>query len=358
MPPVDPFDLKHIRNVEAYSKQINELYADAIGKIARIGGSVSMAPGAVFNYSKHPQFKAQFAAIFNDMADKLEAVVINGISKQWLLGDEKAIAQAMKALKGSISMKAFEKVSAKNFGSTSKAMESFLSRKNAGLGLSDRVWNYTNQFKGEMELALQLGIQSGQSSIDLAQSMQKYLREPDKLFRRVGDEFGQLHLSKAAKKYSPGNGVYRSSYKNAHRLVRTEINMAYRKAENERYKSLPFVVGYEVRLSNAHPAFDICDDLKGKYPKEFSFSGWHPQCLCHTVPVMASEDEYDTMEQQILSGQPITPIDSQNSVKEPPAGFVNWVDNNRERATGWKSQPYFIKDNFKGGTLKGKLSLA
>ena len=59
-----------------------------------------------------------------------------------------------------------------------------------------------------------------------------YLRNPDKLFRRVRDKHGNLRLSKAAKAYHPGRGVYRSSYRNALRLTATENNMAYRTADH------------------------------------------------------------------------------------------------------------------------------
>jgi hypothetical protein len=53
--------------------------------------------------------------------------------------------------------------------------------------------------------------------------------------------------------------------------------------EQERRQQLDFVVGVEVRLSVNHPVADICDELKGKYPKAFSFTGWHPHCRCHTI---------------------------------------------------------------------------
>ena len=59
----------------------------------------------------------------------------------------------------------------------------------------------------------------------LSRDVRRYLRNPDKLFRRVRDKHGNLRLSKAAKAYHPGRGVYRSSYRNALRLTATENNM-------------------------------------------------------------------------------------------------------------------------------------
>jgi hypothetical protein len=74
--------------------------------------------------------------------------------------------------------------------------------------------------------------------------------------------------------------------------------MAYRTSDYTRRQQLDFVVGIEVRLSNNHtingvPFTDICDDLKGKYPKTFKFTGWHPLCRCYAVSVLKTEEEMD-----------------------------------------------------------------
>ena len=110
------------------------------------------------------------------------------------------------------------------------------------------------------------------------------------------DEKGILRLSKAAKMYHPGRGVYRSSYKNALRLTQTEINMAYHSADHERWSQTDWIIGVRVSLSNNHtlngiPFHDICDDVKGVYPKDFKFVGWHPKCRCHATPELAKREE-------------------------------------------------------------------
>jgi hypothetical protein len=124
-----------------------------------------------------------------------------------------------------------------------EALKAFQERKINGLGLSDRVWNYSRQLKGELELGIDIALGEGRSAAQLSRDLRQYLQNPDKLFRRVKDKHGILHLSKNAQKYHPGPGVYRSSYKNAMRLTRTEINMAYRVADYEKYQQLDFVTG-------------------------------------------------------------------------------------------------------------------
>jgi hypothetical protein len=56
-------------------------------------------------------------------------------------------------------------------------------------------------------MALDLGMRDGIPAIEMARDLKQYLKYPDKLFRRVRDVHGQLHLSKAAKKFHPGQGA-------------------------------------------------------------------------------------------------------------------------------------------------------
>jgi len=137
------------------------------------------------------------------------------------------------------------------------------------------------------------------------------------------------------KNYHPGQGVYRSSYQNARRLARTEINMAYHAANMEMYRNSPVILGYEVKLSAAHPVSDICDDLKGQYPKEFTFIGWHPQCLCYDVPVFMTIDQIEAWE----NGEKIKGVD------DVPERFKSYMQEHREQFERWKTEPYFIQQN-------------
>jgi hypothetical protein len=186
----------------------------------------------------------------------------------------------------------------------------------------------------------------------MARDMKQYLRRPDMLFRRVRDVHGQLQLSKAARAFHPGQGVYRSSYKNALRMAATETNGAYRTADHERWNSLDFVTGQEVRLSTNHtlngiPFTDMCDDLKGKYPKTFKFTGWHPQCRCHVIPVLKTPEEMAADNKRIMNGEePLT--GSENSVNNTPDNFNAWITKNSDRIAAAEkrgSLPYFMEDN-------------
>ncbi len=348
---MDPYDKKHLEEVQKLLASIQSTYYRTGKKVAGIGSTVTQS-GASFSFADDKKYKQVFRTLFRDMHRSIYSGIVNGVSAEWSRGEDKAIDTVAKQLKGKLSKQAIEKLKADKFGATKPAYAQFEDRMKNKLNLSERVWQYTDDYKRDLELLI--NINSGKSAADIAVELQKFLNNPDDLFRRVRDEAGKLKLSRSAASYHSDAGVYRSSYKNAHRLARTEVNMAYRRAENARYQSLPFVVGFEVRLSNAHPVFDICDDLKGKYPKDFIFSGWHPQCLCYTTAILNTEAEYDAFENALLNGEPL-PTDSVNKVIEVPEGFSKWVERNKERAGNWKSQPYFIRDNFKGGTLDGGL---
>lgn len=232
------------------------------------------------------------------------------------------------------------------------------------MDLSQRVWRYVGQFKEQLESALDVGLGEGRSAQELARDVKKNLREPDRLFRRVRDKRGNLVLSKAARAYHPGQGVYRSSVKNAQRLTRSEINMAYRESDFLRWQQLDFVVGFEIHRSNHEPRCKckMCDRLQGRYPKTFKFKGWHPQCMCYAVPILMDEETFDENElgdlKAALRGTEYKKKQSRNLVTDVPDGFKEWVEENKEASAGWSSTPYFIQDNFVDGDLSKGLKIA
>jgi len=218
------------------------------------------------------------------------------------------------------------------------ALDTFLTRTEAGMNISERVWNLTNGAKDQIELYLASGISTGESAAGIAGDIKQYLNEPNRLFRRVRRE-GRLVLSKAARGYHPGAGIYRSSYRNALRLAKNEINMAYRMSDYTRRQQLPFVTGIEVHLSASHPRLDMCDDLVGKYPKGFIFMTWHVGCLCYTTSIMLNKkDSLKFME----TGK----IDESKYISKIPKRAGNWIKANSSKIAGYKNVPYFIKDNF------------
>ncbi len=327
-------DNEHYRRVERYAKEIQDIYFDVADDCAKLTTYHSFESG-IFTLKDYPVLNKKVDKLIEKMRKAMIATIHSGISKEWDKANEnndellKRLSKIVKIPQG--------KYQTRNL----KALEAFQNRKIQGLNLSERVWNYSKQYKTELEQALDVGIADGRSAAELSRDIRSYLRDPEKLFRRVRDKNGILKPSKNALKYNPGGGVYRSSYKNAMRLTRTEVNMSYREADHLRWQEMDFVVGVEISRSNHEFGCNVCESLKGKYPKDFKFSGWHPHCRCHAIPILATEEELlDSIEND-------TPINSKNEVEEVPEQFTKWAKENKDRINWAKAKPLWVKDNEK-----------
>lgn len=346
MAKMNKYDSQHWRNQAAYERQVDAIYRAAAKEAAALGVSIKdFNPDRLFSFSDYPNTRKKIEKLLSDLQTGIMAVIVNGIRSEWTLANQKNDELARQVFGDNVG-KLTKEQERRYFSTNGAARDAFIKRKTDGLGLSDRVWKYTNQFKDEIELGLDLGIRSGRSADELSRDLRSYLQHPDKLFRRVRNKHGQLVLSQRARAYHPGRGVYRSSYKNARRLAATETNIAYRTADYERWQQFDFVVGIEIKLSNNHPEPDICDDLKGRYPKDFKFTGWHPHCRCHVETVLKTPDELIADNRRIMEGGKPTET-SVNTVADVPQAFTDWVESNRERMAAAKSLPYFIRDNAK-----------
>lgn len=352
MPKPTDYDKTHLRNMAAIGTRIDRIFKKAAEEAAKIGVSMkaTLPEDRIFSFDDYPQTKKQIDRLMTALQESMETTIVNGVRSEWTLSNNKNNALASRIFGDNLGKLSKEQYK-RYYSTNGNALDAFIKRKENGLTLSDRVWKYTDAFKKEIEFGLDLGIRSGENASSLARSLQEYLQYPDKLFRRVRDKHGILRLSKAAKAFHPGRGVYRSSHKNARRLAATETNIAYRTSDHLRWQQMDFVVGIEIKLSNNHtlngmPLTDICDTLKGRYPKDFKFVGWHPHCRCHVVTVLKTEEEMMRDTQRILNGeQPLK--GSVNTIKSVPSAFKDWVYKNEERFKSAKSLPYFVRDNKK-----------
>lgn len=335
-----------LQNISVFSQQIQDIYNKAIINVT-IGANGVNIKDDTFNLDKYPDIKNKIQNVLSLMRKEITATINTATAKAWDLSNGKNDAMTKTLLGGIEHDDLFSKMPKRlqdiYFNRNKDALQSFQNRVTDGMNLSARVWDFVKPFQHELEAALADGIKTGRSAASLATDMKKYLNEPDKLFRRVRDENGNLQLSKAAKEYNPGQGVYRSSFKNAMRLTRTEINMGYRTSDQMRWMQQPFVLGVEIKLSRSHPKYDICDPCAGIYPKEFVWSGWHPQCLCYRVPVLANDEQNKNLVAEILGVKKTKT--RLKYVDEMPEGFKEYYANNAERIAGWKNKPYWLRDN-------------
>lgn len=341
-------DKRHYNQVEKYVKVVDGLYTQAVGDLSALAVRIGLPEDdSAFEFPKSKQKEVQ--KVVKQLADRITATIMVGDRNEWNAACSKFDDFVETVLNTSkLSRKQLAKYEARNL----EALSAFQQRKVDGLDLSERVWKTVQPFKDEVELAIDTATGEGKSAAELSRDVRSCLKDPDKLFRRVRDKYGNLHLSKAAKLYHPGQGVYRSSYKNAMRVTRSEINMAYRQSDHMRWQQLDFVVGIQVQTSNNHTCLgqdgkphrftDICDELAGKYPKDFKFVGWHPQCRCFATPILKTLDE---VEEEIDEEGNYRDLPSVNEVKDVPDNFKQYIADNAARIEGWQSMPYYLKDN-------------
>ena len=359
------------KRTEGYAAEVRAIYLEAMGEIINLVKGTELEDGKPFSFAEYG-YSEEVTPILRNMYSRTYQVIRGGVQKEWLQSNEHN-DELVKSVFGEHSIE--DHHFARYFLRNKEAMDAFFARKTGeeGLNLSQKVWKYNGMFKEELENALDLAIGEGTPANRLATKIKGYLQEPDKFYRRfrvkIGEDengnpiYGRIWkrriwdkesesykwVNDDPKKYHPGQGVYRSSYRNAQRLARTETNIAYREADFTRWQQLDFVVGVEIKLSNNHPVWDICDDLKGVYPKGFKWVGWHPNCRCYMVPVLAKEEELDQMLDKILNGEDPGSVVT-DSPKDLPDQFQTWVKDNEERyakAEAKGTLPYFIRDNKK-----------
>jgi hypothetical protein len=376
------YDKKHLRSLGLTEGQVEKLLDAATGDLARIAGNIkNVNPNVAFTFDDYPLAKMQADKIIKDLQKKINAAVVKGSNSAWALANDKN-DKLCDLVFGDKKDKLSDEQIKRYYSNSGDALAAFLKRRVAGLNLSDRVWNYTNQYKSEIEMALDLGIRDGIPAIKMATTLQRYLKEPDRLYRQFrvrnldkeaqhkaqwekehpggtyklqkiyDKQWKRRVYNEATGKYSfknespytyhPGRGVYRSSFKNARRLASTEMNIAYHTSDHERWQQLDFVVGFEIRLSRNHPVVDICDTLNGKYPKTFKFTGWHPHCRCHTISILKTQEELDKDFDGTSDGHSV------NEVTDVPKAFKSWVEEHKEgirKAEKRGTVPYFVSDN-------------
>ncbi|HBG40246.1 MAG TPA: hypothetical protein DDW85_02380 [Porphyromonadaceae bacterium] len=359
------------KRVEKYASNVRGIYFRYMNRLVNLVKDTELIEDAPFSFKEYGHGD-EATAILREMYSTLYQEVRGDISNEWLLSNTHN-DDLVKSVFGAASIQ--DNHFARYFNHNKEAMDTFFARKTQaeGLNLSQRVWKYTGHFREELENILDLAIGEGTGANKLAPKVQGYLQDPDKFYRRfrvkTGEKNGESEYGRIwkrrifdkesnsfkwiddnPKKYNPGRGIYRSSFKNAQRLVRTETNMAYRAADFERFQQLDFVTGYEIRRSNNPYPCDMCQSLVGIYPKDFKWTGWHPNCRCYMIPVLASPDEMQEMIEVILSGGDPSAVKLKGEVRAMPSEFVGWIQKNKVRMKAAKNRgvvPYFVKDNQK-----------
>lgn len=349
---------EHLASIHSLDKRIEKLLDQAVKQALAKGKKLTTADiGRVFQ--RHPELRASLDKSMEQLNADLTSTIEQGSKEAWLRANS-AADEIVAAMAANNTQLAALLNSEQNKPQNDRALRAFQQREMQGMKLSDRVWKSTEGMKLDMERAIEVALAEGVPAQKLSQRVRELLREPHRLYRRVRDNDGNLRLSQAAQKYHPGTGVYRSSYKNAMRVARTEFNMAYQASDNERWTQSWWVKGIRISLSNNHtcldgkgkpaPLIDICDDLAGDYPADFKFTGWHPQCRCFATAITCDYADIRDYYRRKRAGEDMTGYTPPGTITEPPEQFKRWLADNSDRLAGAASRgttPYFITNNAK-----------
>lgn len=360
--------LQRIIRTEIYANKVKQLFFDTVSEITALSKSLPvLEEGVMFSFEGENRKKQlQVERALRKLHSFATVAIEQGIDLEWEEAN-KTCDELLSTQFGKASLQSpfFKAWTLRNHD----VRDAFAKRTDNGMNLSQRIWKYVDQFRDEMEIAMTVAITEGESASEMSRKVRQYLQDPDLMFRRFRYKVGEdadgnpIYGKKWKKKvrddngkvrwidydkdsYEVGKGMYKSAYKNAMRVARTETNMAYRKADNVRWQQMDFVVGQRISLSKKHPCEDICDDLVGEYPKSFVFTGWHPQCFCYVTPILGDEDEMAKITDAFLDGKDYEPQFEQ--LEEYPKGFENWVKDHKtqiEKSIKQGKEPYFIKDN-------------
>lgn len=319
----DEYERYLIAEQERTVRYIERQYTELMGRVAPILASTS---------SREVQ-ELRINALLEEYYTKINGRVIKGVQQSWQISNEKTVAYLDKRLKG---VDIPENVTKVWYDPNEKALRQFTDRKQRGMTLSSRVWNTLEGVNKTIEAIQAEGISKGEGSAKIARRLREELRNPT--------------LTEA-----PGKGVYRSPLANTTRLTRTETNRAYRMADHYAWLNNPTILGYEIKLSatqskKVKARCELCVQMQGKYPVDFVWAGWHPNCLCYKTPILMTREQLNEYQRMIAQGR-----DSERAVaalrrrsgvlKEPPAAFGTWVRDNKERVKGWANKPYWMLDN-------------
>lgn len=277
-----------------------------------------------FRFKDYPKTKAGIEKLMKSFVSNMQALIYSGISEEWknsnLIQDLLA-NNVLSSYNAQVHGERYKMY----YRTNSEAEAAFKKRAENGLTISDKLWAQSKELREELEDTISVAIRKGTSAITLSKRVSKYLNDFDTFQKDYKDLYGKA------------TNVHDCEYRSI-RLAASEINMAYRTAEQKRWEQMDFVVGYRIRPSQtAKRKTDICDILAGDYPKDFIWTGWHPLCKDFKVSIRKTKEEW-------ASGSKT----SVNEVKDVPDAFKQYIGTNAYRiqqARAKGTEPYFIRDN-------------
>ena len=306
--------------------------------------------GGEFVWNPNATAEKKVFDLLKMLEGKINIIIANGVSTFYQEGLNAAEELVQNALKGKGQIKKNRDIKLlkqhateeKRKQATAGHAQTVSYRGGAMNNLSNRVWDFKDGAKKQIEEIVQKSIKEGKSVNEAKNSVKEYLNT----------------TSKGTMKHGGQKGVYSDPLKNCERLLRTEVNAAYRSAEIDSYQNDDTILGFRISLSGNHTTKDhkgkvkelndICDILQGDYPKTFYWTGWHPNCRCVLTPIVISPEQFGKYMEAEDEGKEREYFDSIKIKDFPPNFKTYWSEHYSQFQAienGNKQLPPWIENN-------------
>lgn len=163
----------------------------------------------------------------------------------------------------------------------------FITSKIAGDTLENRIDNYVQNIKSEIEAYVAAGIFKGMNRTQILAEYINNISKPfaAKLLFDAYKETGFKAERILSKGISFGTGKYVSSYNNLKRLGQDTIFKTYNKVQGDIWRGKPDYIGWMTFRGSTYPC-GYCDSQVGvSHSRDESYWGWHNKCVCLMIPI-------------------------------------------------------------------------
>lgn len=170
---------------------------------------------------------------------------------------------------------------------TDKYVLAFFSLEVSGLTIQDRIKNYSQQIRYEIEAYITAGINRGMNPVQILNSYLTWLKNPfasplilEAIRKGILKNEALLNKISILQK-----NKYKSALNNLVRLHQDSIIRAYNHTINSIWLANKNIVGWYTVRGSSYPC-TVCDMNIGLFhSKDEFFYGYHPRCCCLMLPV-------------------------------------------------------------------------
>lgn len=168
---MDEWDKKHTEDTEGLEKDIRQKFLDAILKAAALVTLIrAFRKEKPFRFDDYPSTTERLQSLLKELSSQIESAIAATIVSEWDLANARNDALSDRVFgkrKDDLSAAARSLYYARN----EEARLAFQKRRIDGLGLSERVWNLTQQFRQEIEMGLDIALRDGLSASQTARRL-------------------------------------------------------------------------------------------------------------------------------------------------------------------------------------------